>query len=65
MRFPYNYYLLAFASAWVTTVLSVPLWRKWSYRTGLVDDPGQRKIHDRPVSLAGGLAVLTGLLLPL
>jgi UDP-N-acetylmuramyl pentapeptide phosphotransferase/UDP-N-acetylglucosamine-1-phosphate transferase len=31
----------------------------------LVDDPGQRKIHDAPVPLAGGLAVLTGILLPL
>jgi UDP-GlcNAc:undecaprenyl-phosphate/decaprenyl-phosphate GlcNAc-1-phosphate transferase len=65
MRFPFNYYLLAFVSAWLTTFLSVPMWRRWSHRTGLVDDPGHRKIHDRPVSLAGGLAVLTGLLLPL
>ena len=30
-----------------------------------MDDPGQRKIHDAPVPLAGGLAVLTGMLLPL
>jgi len=30
-----------------------------------VDDPGHRKIHDAPTPLAGGLAVLTGLLLPL
>jgi UDP-GlcNAc:undecaprenyl-phosphate GlcNAc-1-phosphate transferase len=30
-----------------------------------VDDPGRRKIHDHPVPLAGGLAVLTGILLPL
>jgi UDP-GlcNAc:undecaprenyl-phosphate GlcNAc-1-phosphate transferase len=32
---------------------------------GLVDDPGHRKIHDTPVSLAGGLAVMTGILFPL
>jgi UDP-GlcNAc:undecaprenyl-phosphate GlcNAc-1-phosphate transferase len=30
-----------------------------------VDDPGHRKIHSTPVPLAGGFAVLTGLLLPL
>jgi UDP-GlcNAc:undecaprenyl-phosphate GlcNAc-1-phosphate transferase len=30
-----------------------------------VDDPGHRKIHERPIPLAGGLAVLTGLLVPL
>jgi UDP-GlcNAc:undecaprenyl-phosphate GlcNAc-1-phosphate transferase len=29
-----------------------------------VDDPGLRKIHDRPIPLAGGLAVMTGLLVP-
>jgi UDP-GlcNAc:undecaprenyl-phosphate GlcNAc-1-phosphate transferase len=43
----------------------MPFWRNWSYRKGLVDDPGHRKIHDKPIALAGGLAVLTGLLLPL
>ena len=31
---------------------------------GLIDDPGHRKIHEQPVALAGGLAVLTGLLAP-
>ncbi|HAV63767.1 MAG TPA: hypothetical protein DCY13_15550, partial [Verrucomicrobiales bacterium] len=30
-----------------------------------VDDPGHRKIHDRPISLAGGLGVLTGFLAPI
>jgi UDP-GlcNAc:undecaprenyl-phosphate GlcNAc-1-phosphate transferase len=29
-----------------------------------MDDPGQRKIHDRAVPLAGGLAVATGLIIP-
>ena len=43
---------------------TLPLWRKWCLRTGLVDDPGQRKIHDQPIPLAGGLAVMTGLLVP-
>jgi UDP-GlcNAc:undecaprenyl-phosphate GlcNAc-1-phosphate transferase len=56
---------LAFAGAWLTTWLSVPLWRRWSYRIGLVDAPGDRKIHDRPVALAGGLAVLSGIWFPL
>ena len=31
----------------------------------MVDDPGHRKIHAAPVPLAGGFAVLTGILLPL
>jgi len=62
---PSTVYLAAFASALVTSLVALPLWREWCLRTGLVDDPGHRKIHDKPIPLAGGLAVLTGLLLPL
>ncbi|MGA2278669.1 MAG: MraY family glycosyltransferase [Verrucomicrobiota bacterium] len=65
MVFPFNFFLAAFASALLTTLLVLPLWRQWCLHTNLVDDPGQRKIHDAPVPLAGGLAVLTGMLLPL
>jgi UDP-GlcNAc:undecaprenyl-phosphate GlcNAc-1-phosphate transferase len=65
MPFPFNFFLAAFAGALLTTLLALPLWRRWCLHTKLVDDPGQRKIHDAPVPLAGGLAVLTGMLLPL
>ena len=51
--------------AFLTTLLALPLWRKWCLCANLVDDPGHRKIHDAPVPLAGGFAVLTGILLPL
>jgi UDP-GlcNAc:undecaprenyl-phosphate GlcNAc-1-phosphate transferase len=64
VNFPFNVYLLAALGACVTVLASLPLWRKWCIRTGLVDDPGRRKIHDQPIPLAGGLAVMTGLLLP-
>ena len=65
MSFPFNFFIAAFAGAFLTTLLALPLWRKWGLRVRLVDDPGHRKIHDAPVALAGGLAVLTGVLLPL
>ena len=65
MTFPVNAYVLAIASAAASTGLSLPLWRAWCRRTGLVDDPGHRKIHRQPVPLAGGLAVFTGLMVPL
>ena len=63
--FPRNVYLAAFFGALATAFAALPIWRAWCLRTGLVDDPGHRKIHDRPVPLAGGLAVLTGILVPL
>ena len=64
MSFPINIYVAAIVSACVTVLAVLPLWRKWCIRTGLVDDPGKRKIHDQPVPLAGGLAVMTGLAVP-
>ncbi|MBC8002561.1 MAG: undecaprenyl/decaprenyl-phosphate alpha-N-acetylglucosaminyl 1-phosphate transferase, partial [Opitutaceae bacterium] len=65
MKFPINAYLLTFAAAFVTSFASVPIWRAWSRRIGLVDDPGHRKIHHVPVPLAGGLAVFTGMVVPI
>jgi UDP-GlcNAc:undecaprenyl-phosphate/decaprenyl-phosphate GlcNAc-1-phosphate transferase len=65
MKFPWNVYVAAALSAGVFSALSLPLWRKWCLRIGLLDDPGHRKIHQDPVPLAGGLAVATGILLPI
>jgi UDP-GlcNAc:undecaprenyl-phosphate GlcNAc-1-phosphate transferase len=65
LTFPFNVFLAAFVSGLMTSFATLPLWRRWCLRTGLVDDPGHRKIHSTPIPLAGGLAVLTGLLLPL
>jgi len=65
MPFPSAAYLLAFLGAFFAAWITLPLWRNWCLRIGLVDEPGDRKIHDAPVPLAGGLAVLTGLTVPL
>ena len=65
MSFPLNVYLLALCSAAAASALSLPLWRAGCIRTGHVDDPGHRKIHQSPIPLAGGIAVLTGLAIPL
>jgi len=64
VSFPLNIYLPTLAGAFLLAGLSLPLWRRWALRIGLVDDPGHRKIHDAPVPLAGGWAVLTGFLVP-
>jgi UDP-GlcNAc:undecaprenyl-phosphate/decaprenyl-phosphate GlcNAc-1-phosphate transferase len=65
MTFPFNIFISAFAGAFLVTYLTLPAWRAWCVRAGLVDDPGHRKIHTQPTPLAGGLAVMSGLLLPL
>lgn len=62
--FPFNVYLVAILAAFVVACGSLPLWEKFCLRFGLMDDPGHRKIHDRPIPLAGGLAATTGLLVP-
>ncbi len=65
MSFPFNFFAAAFFGAFTTSLLALPLWRRWCLQTNHVDDPGHRKIHHTPIPLAGGLAVLTGILLPL
>src|SRR5205085_2634215 len=55
----------AFLGSALTSAAALPLWRKWCVRVDLVDDPGHRKIHSAPIPLAGGLAVISGLTLPL
>jgi UDP-GlcNAc:undecaprenyl-phosphate GlcNAc-1-phosphate transferase len=65
MGFPFNFFGATFICAFLITLLALPLWRKWCLRVNLVDDPGVRKIHSVPVPLAGGFAVLTGILMPL
>jgi UDP-GlcNAc:undecaprenyl-phosphate GlcNAc-1-phosphate transferase len=64
MSFPFNFFLAAFTGAFFTTLLALPFWRRWCLRVNHVDAPGERKIHHTPMPLAGGLAVLTGILLP-
>lgn len=65
IAFPLNVYAGALAGGFLAASLSLPWWRAWCRRVGLVDDPGHRKIHAQPMPLAGGLAVFTGLGVPL
>lgn len=55
-------YFLALLSAALATAATVPFWRHWCGQHDAMDDPGHRKIHATPIPLAGGLAVMTGLL---
>lgn len=54
-------FLLAMGLAWFVTPLVIRLAGRW----GALDKPGNRKIHRRTVPLLGGLAIATGMWLPL
>jgi len=58
LAFPENLYVLGGIGAFVVSVATVPIWRVWAKRIGMVDDPGHRKIHSTSIPLAGGWAVL-------
>lgn len=54
--------ILAFLAAFVAAVALVPLVRLLAVRFGLVDKPdAERKLHSRPIALAGGVAVFASM----
>lgn len=55
-------YAGGWAIALISGLVALPLWRAACPHIGLMDAPGSRKLHGQPIALAGGLAVLTGLL---
>ena len=63
--FPIGFYILAFLGGALVSAGTLPFWRFCCESIGLMDVPGYRKIHDSPVPLAGGLAVITGLAIPI
>jgi len=63
--FPIVLYILAFAGGALLSAGTLPFWRWLCRRMGLMDMPGHRKLHGSPVPLAGGLAIITGLAIPI
>jgi UDP-GlcNAc:undecaprenyl-phosphate/decaprenyl-phosphate GlcNAc-1-phosphate transferase len=53
-------YLMVFAVAAVTVLVTTPLARRLSLWLGAVDRPGQRRIHAAPTPRLGGLALFAG-----
>lgn len=52
---------LPLAISWLLTALLI----RWAPRLGLVDYPGERKVHTRPTPRAGGLALFAATMLVL
>lgn len=53
-------YPVVFLVGLLAALLLTPVWSRLAVRLGLVDVPGGRKQHSRPVPVAGGLAVFAG-----
>ncbi len=50
-------YIVVFFAALVVSLVATPVVRTLSVRLGVVDHPGERKIHALPIPLLGGVAV--------
>ena len=56
-----HYALIAAVGALVTLVVT-PIVRRFAIRRGLVDSPGGRKVHTRPIPRLGGVGLFAGVM---
>ena len=59
------YQLIAFAISAVIVLITTPIVRKIGLKSGLVDMPGGRKVHKRPMVRLGGVSLYLGTLVAL
>jgi UDP-GlcNAc:undecaprenyl-phosphate GlcNAc-1-phosphate transferase len=55
-------YLLVFAGALVLAIGATPVARYLAPRMGMIDQPEERKVHERPVPRLGGAAILVSVI---
>lgn len=60
-----KYYILIFVSAFILSVFLTVVIKKLAVRLKVVDNPGLRKIHQRPIPLLGGTAIFLAFFLVL
>ena len=67
MESPFNIalYAMGFILALLMTMMLVPMVRHYALSAGLVDKPGDRKIHKEPIPRLGGFALWGGFMLTL
>lgn len=56
----YMPFILSFLTAFVITLLLIPLIIKLSHKYQLVDKPDQRKVHKAPIPTLGGIGFFAG-----
>ncbi|MDR3685796.1 MAG: MraY family glycosyltransferase [Coriobacteriia bacterium] len=57
-----QHYALIFAVGLVVTLVVTPLVRHFAIKHGLVDFPGGRKVHTKPIPRLGGVAIFAGVM---
>lgn len=59
------FYWLVFLTGLAASFVATPVVRTLALKLGIVDCPGERRVHSSPIPLLGGLAVCVGFALPL
>ena len=59
----FGIYLAGICSAVLLAAILTPLVRIWAIRQGLVDQPGARKVHTKPIARLGGIAIFLAYML--
>jgi UDP-GlcNAc:undecaprenyl-phosphate GlcNAc-1-phosphate transferase len=54
--------LVAYAGAALVSCGLTPLARRFALRSGAIDQPSDRKVHERPLPTSGGVAIIAGFL---
>ena len=60
-EFMLTFLTVTFCAAFVISLLVTPLIRRFAPQLGLVDLPGDRKVHVTPTPMGGGIAVFLGM----
>jgi len=60
-----KYLIMLAGAALVGSLAATVAIRRWALRVGFVDQPGERKIHIRPVALGGGIVIFWLTVMPL
>ena len=58
-------YILSFIFALILSFILTPLAKFLSFKLNILDQPGHRKIHDKPIPLMGGLVVFLSFIIVL
>ncbi len=57
-------YLYIIAGAAIISLVVVPLMMAYAERLGMMDNPGQRRVHSKPIPRVGGWGIVIGTLIP-